>query len=79
MGPFDAVITNQAVHELRHKRHAARLHAAVKEDHFFEERGLGNDQLNMTVAEQRDALLCAGFSEVALVVTAGSLVMHRAT
>jgi len=90
MGPFDAVITNQAVHELRHKRHAARLHAAVKDilkhgapylvsDNFFEEGGLGNDQLNMTVAEQRDALLYAGFSEVALVVTAGRLVMHRAT
>jgi SAM-dependent methyltransferase len=90
IGPFDAVITNQAVHELRHKRHAARLHAAVKDilkpgapylvsDNFFEEGGLGNDQLNMTVAEQRDALLHAGFSEVALVVTAGRLVMHRAT
>ncbi len=30
LGPFDAVVTNQAVHELRHKRHAAALHAAVK-------------------------------------------------
>jgi len=90
MGPFDAVITNQAVHELRHKRHAARLHTAVENllrigspylvsDHFFGEGGLGNDQLYMTVAEHRDALLHAGFSQVELVTTAGSLVMHRAT
>ena len=31
LGLFDAVITNQAVHELRHKRHAPRLHAAVRQ------------------------------------------------
>lgn len=90
LGPFDAVITNQAVHELRHKRHAAQLHAAVKEvlkpggaylvsDHFFGEHGLPNDQLYMTVAEQRDALMNAGFSQVHKVAAAGTLVMHRAT
>jgi predicted methyltransferase len=90
LGHFDAVITNQAVHELRHKRYAAQLHAAVKEvlrpegsylvsDHFFGEGGLPNDQLYMTVAEQRDALLNAGFSEVHEVAAAGTLVMHRAT
>jgi cyclopropane fatty-acyl-phospholipid synthase-like methyltransferase len=27
---FDAIVTNQAVHELRHKRHAARLHAQAR-------------------------------------------------
>ncbi len=30
LGLFEAGITNQAVHELRHKRHAPRLHAAVR-------------------------------------------------
>ena len=30
LGAFDAVITNQAVHELRHKRHAVKIHTTVK-------------------------------------------------
>jgi ubiquinone/menaquinone biosynthesis C-methylase UbiE len=88
LGPFDAAVTNQAVHELRHKRHATALHAAVRavlkpgapylvSDHFLGPGGVGNDQLYMTLAEHRDALLNAGFSEVALVTMAGSLVMHR--
>ena len=90
LGRFDAVIANQAVHELRHKRHASRLHAEVKEvlvpggvylvsDHFLGEGGLLDDQLYMTVAEQQRALLRAGFSQVQKVAAAGSLVMHRAT
>jgi SAM-dependent methyltransferase len=90
LGPYDAVVTKQAVHELRHKGHAPGLHVAVKgilrpggtylvSDHFFGDGGLPNDQLYMTVAEHREALLNAGFSEVLQVATAGSLVMHRAT
>jgi cyclopropane fatty-acyl-phospholipid synthase-like methyltransferase len=90
LGLFDAVVTNQAVHELRHKRHATQLHAAVKgvlkprapylvSDHFCGEGGSQDHQLNMTVAEHRAALLRAGFSEVQQVITAGSLVLHRAT
>jgi SAM-dependent methyltransferase len=90
LGRFDAVITNQAVHELRHKSYAPQLHAEVKEvlvpggiylvsDHFFGEGGLLNDQLYLTVAEQQRALLGAGFSHVQKVAAAGSLVMHRAT
>lgn len=90
LGQFDVVVTNQAVHELRHKRHAADLHARVRavlvpagtylvSDHFFGDTGLSNDQLYMTVEEQRDALLRAGFSEVVRVAGAGTLVMHRAT
>lgn len=90
LGLFDAVITNQAVHELRHKRHVPRLHATVRQvlrpggvylvtNHFFGTGGLQNDQLYMTVAEQRDALLAAGFSQVERVATSGSLAMYRAT
>jgi len=89
LGPFDAVITNQAVHELRHKRHAATLHAAVQgvlkpgapyfvSDHRFSP-GFGNERLNMTLTEHREALFDAGFSEATLVATAGTLVMYRAT
>src|SRR6185503_6063118 len=90
LGPFDAVVTNQAVHELRHKRHASHLHAAVRSvlkpggtylvsDHFFGDDGLQNQQLYMTVAEQQVALLTAGFSKAEKVAAFGSLVMHRAT
>src|SRR2546425_986969 len=70
LGRFECVVTNQAVHELRHKRYAATLHAQVRGllasgglylvcDHFFGEGGMKNDQLYMSVAEQRDALLGA--------------------
>jgi SAM-dependent methyltransferase len=90
LGRFDAVITNQSVHELRHKRHAPKLYAEVREilrpkgvflvsDHFAGEGGLANNQLYMAVDEQQNTLLGAGFSAVVHVVTAGSLAMHCAT
>ena len=90
LGAFDCVVTNQAVHELRRKRHAVGLHRRVRDvlssagsylvgDHFFGEGGLQNDQLYMSVAEQRDALIEAGFSQVEQLMLKGSLVLHRAT
>jgi len=90
LGTFNAVITNQAVHELRHKKYAVGLHSLVKallrpggiylvSDHFFGEGGLKNDHLYMTVAEQQESLVKAGFASVRQVATAGSLVMHCAT
>lgn len=89
LGPFDAVITNQAVHELRHKRYATRLHSAVKGllapagmylvcDHFCGEGGFSNDQLYMTIEEQGTALREAGFPDVQPIARAGTMVMHRA-
>jgi SAM-dependent methyltransferase len=89
LGLFDAVITNQAVHELRHKRYAEALHSQVKEllkssapylvcDHYCGDGGMFNDQLYMTPTEQKQALLSAGYAEARLVAQAGSLVMHRA-
>ncbi len=90
LGPFDVVVTNQAVHELRHKRHAHALHTAVRQvlrpggsylvsDHFFGDGGLQNEHLYLTIAEQRAALLAAGFSNVERVAAFGSMVMHSAT
>jgi ubiquinone/menaquinone biosynthesis C-methylase UbiE len=89
LGTFDAVVTNQAVHELRHKRHATTLHARVNAilapqgsylvcDHFRGEGGMTDGNLYMTVLEQQRALREAGFSRVEQVVVRGSLVMHRA-
>jgi ubiquinone/menaquinone biosynthesis C-methylase UbiE len=90
LGQFECVVTNQAIHELRHKRHAPLLHAQVKSilapcgfylvcDHYAGDGGMKNDQLYMSVAEQRDALLIAGFNQVEQLLIKGGLVLHRAS
>jgi SAM-dependent methyltransferase len=90
LGQFGCVLTNQAVHELRHKRHAAELHRQVRSlllpggvylvcDHFAGEGGMSNDQLYMSVAEQAAALEAAGFARVEQVLLKGGLVLHRAS
>jgi SAM-dependent methyltransferase len=89
LGPFDFVVTHQAVHELRHKDYAATLHAQVRPllaaggaylvcDHYLGEGGLSNDQLHMSVDGQRGALLQAGFENVEAVLVKGGLALHRA-
>ena len=90
LGTFECVVTNQAVHELRHKRHANQLHLQVRNildrngvylvgDHFAGDAGMENEQLYMSVEEQRHALLGAGFLRVEEVLVEGGLVLHRAT
>jgi len=89
LGPFDAIVTHQAVHEVRHKDHVPALHAQARMllaaggrylvcDHYLGGDGLSNDQLYMTVAQQREALLAAGFASVEAVLVKGGLVLHRA-
>jgi SAM-dependent methyltransferase len=89
LGLFDSVVTMQAVHELRHKRHAVRLHTQVREmlapqgcylvcDHHAGEGGMRDEQLYMSVDEQRHALLDAGFTRVDRLLLEGGLVLHRA-
>jgi SAM-dependent methyltransferase len=90
LGRFECVLTHQAVHELRHKRYASALHSQVKSvlapngfylvcDHYAGEGGMTNDQLFMSVAEQQEALLAAGFNQVEQIMLKGGLVMHRAS
>ncbi|HTL33137.1 MAG TPA: class I SAM-dependent methyltransferase [Kofleriaceae bacterium] len=74
--PFHAVVTMQAVHELRHKRHAVTLYRQVLP--LLERRGLlivcdsnpGTDARSLALhasdAEQREALTAAGFTDVEL-------------
>ena len=87
---FDAVITNQAVHELRHKRYAEELHRQVARvlrpggtylvcDHILGPGGMTNDQLYMTAAEQKAAIESAGYASVLQVFSKGGMVLHRAT
>ena len=89
LGPFDVVVTHQAVHELRHKRYAAALHAQVKTllaaggvflvcDHYLGGDGLSNEQLYMSVEDQADALRQAGFERVEPLLVKGGLALHRA-
>jgi SAM-dependent methyltransferase len=89
LGKYQCIVTNQAVHELRNKRHASVLHSQVRTlldaggnyfvcDHFVGEGGVTNQQLFMTVEEQVEALLRAGFKSVRQVMLKGSLVLHHA-
>jgi SAM-dependent methyltransferase len=89
LGTFDAVITMQSVHEVRHKRHVADLHANVCSllrtngrylvcDHYVGPDGMKNEALHMTVEEQRDALDRAGFNNVRCLLRKGGLVLHTA-
>lgn len=90
LGAFDCIVTNQAVHELRHKRHAANFHAQVRQllktggvylvcDHFAGEGGMKNESLYMSIPEQMEALQIAGFTSIRQVLAKGSLVLHRAS
>lgn len=90
LGTFDCVVTHQAVHELRHKLYAQALHSQVRHvlkpsgcylvcDHFFGEGGMSNGQLYMSVEEQRQALLGAGFARVEQLLLKGGLALHRAS
>jgi SAM-dependent methyltransferase len=89
LGPFDVVVTHQAVHELRHKRHAGVLHRQVRSllspagqyllcDHHVGLDGMSNRELYMSIEEQRDSLLSAGFTEVLELKRKGGLVLHSA-
>src|ERR1700722_16786747 len=90
LNAFDAVVTIQAVNELRHKRYAEELHRQVAKvlrpdgtylvcDHIFGPGGMTNDQLYMTAAEQKSAIESAGYKAVRQILLVGGLVMHRAT
>lgn len=89
LGTFEFVVTHQAVHELRHKAHALALHRQVRQvlvdggrylvsDHWAGEGGMANDQLYMTVDEQREALLAAGFTKVVPLLQLKGLILHEA-
>ena len=86
---YQAVVTMQAVHELRHKRHAARLYQAVREllipggvflicDHICGEGGMQNQALYMNPDEHVGALREGGFASIGEVRREGSLVLYRA-
>jgi SAM-dependent methyltransferase len=89
LSKYDAVVTLQAVHELRHKRHAVSFYEAVGSlllpggvflvcDHVCGEPGATNTSLYMSLAEHRQALHDGGFVSAHEVRREGSLVLYRA-
>jgi len=90
LGEFQCVVTNQAVHELRHKRYAAALHAEVLNalspgglylmcDHYVGNGAMTNTELYMTKEEHASVLQGCGFSTLEVIKTFDTLVMYRAT
>ena len=89
LGQFHCVVTNQAVHELRHKKYATALHAAVLEvllpgglylmcDHFVGDGAMTNTELYMTKQEHKSVLQSCGFSALQEIKSIDTLVMYRA-
>jgi SAM-dependent methyltransferase len=88
LGTYGAVVTLQAVHELRHKHYATALHQQVKKvlknqgvylfcDHYCGDGGMQNDQLYMSIKEQKESLESAGFA-VEEVLIKGGRALYRA-
>ena len=86
---FDAVVSMQSIHEVRHKSRIPALYAAVRKllhkgglflacDHYAGEGGMSDTELHMSVEEQRLALQESGFSDVTLLLQKGGLAMFRA-
>ena len=85
----DAVVTMQAVHELRHIRHAADFYRAVRTllrasgllltcDHVVSPDGMTHDALFMTLTEHEAAIRAGGFSTVDLLIDKHGLALFRA-
>ena len=86
-GPFDCVLSMQAVHELRHKRHALRMYEQVYQvltvpgrimicDHTPFDDSSASTALYMTEREQQEALAEAGFTNVHIEITMDSLALY---
>ncbi len=86
-GPFDCVLSMQAVHELRHKRHALRLYEQAYHvlavpgrimicDHTPFDDASTSTALYMTEPEQQEALAQARFTNVQIELKIDSLVLY---
>ena len=88
-GPFDFVFSLQAVHELRHKRHAPRLYAQLRAllspgaqlvvcDHLPESAPTPRHRrLYMTTSENLAELANAGFSDAKLLWSEHKMALYR--
>jgi SAM-dependent methyltransferase len=90
LGRFDAVVTLQAAHETRHKRHLPAFLRTARErliaggpllyaDHYAEEGSDKNPHLMVAREEQPIALENAGFGKVTLLLDNGGMALYAAT
>lgn len=88
-GPFDFVISLQAIHELRHKRHAPRLYAQVRPlspaatlivcDHLPDSAPTPRHRLlYMTTGEYLAVLADAGFQDAEVVWSGHEMALYQA-
>lgn len=89
LGPVDVVVTMQAVHELRHKRHVGELYQRLSRvlrpdghllvcDHTTDNATGANADLFMTREEQNLALIGAGFGQIERLLDYGGMTLHAA-
>jgi len=87
LATYDALVTVQAVHELRHKFYAEAFHRQVRRllskegvylvcDHHSGNGGLQNDQLYMSLEEQRLSLNSAGYEVADILIKGGRSLFH---
>lgn len=91
LGPFDAILTMQAAHEVRHKRRVPalleQLHRLLAADgmllfcdHYATtERPANNPDLFLSRDQQPIALAKAGFASVECLLDKGGMALYRAT
>ncbi len=89
LGAVDVVVTMQAVHEIRHKRHVGALYQRLLNalrpgghflvcDHTTDNANGGNVDLFMTREEQWSVLGQAGFREIEQLLDLGGMTLHAA-
>ncbi|MGH9253002.1 MAG: class I SAM-dependent methyltransferase [Vicinamibacterales bacterium] len=89
-GPYEAVISMQAVHEVRHKRHVPGLYRQVygllvaaglflMSDRVPEDESPRSTALFMTEQEHLAALTAAGFVDARLLMSGDALILFRCT
>lgn len=86
---FDAIVSIQAIHEVRHKSKVKGLFSNLRKhlnasgiflycDHVCDENGMTNSELYMNEEEQSQALRDGGFNKIEKLLRIGSLAMWRA-
>lgn len=84
LGKYNAIVTMQAAHEVRHKNNVLDLFNSAKNllseggiflycDHFYGEAGMQSNNLYMSTLEQEQCLVQAGFFEVDKLLSIGTL------
>jgi len=87
--PFDCIVSMQAIHEARHKRHAPSLYRRIRRairtpglvlicDHTPLDESARSQSLYMTESEQVQALTAGGFMGVEVVLSVSKLVLYVA-